>query len=136
MKGAVINARNGCSFALEAAAHPFGELGERSFVEISPSDPGLIRGHDDGPADRVHPESCEIEYPWREFELLDCMYIAPVDIDDAVTVQEKSAMSRHAFTCYPFASWRAIRPARVRLSNDPSHPSASVPRALRERQIP
>ncbi len=87
----MIDPRQRRAFLTKPFAHPVREQLECLLIEIAASDSGLIGRNHDRPAQLGCHKARQLENAGDEFELIDPVNIAVVDIDDAVAIDEQSA---------------------------------------------
>src|SRR5437588_10278245 len=91
VKGAVIDLCQRGAFGAKAFTHPIGQRLILGLVEIASADAGLVCGDDHRPAELVCGKARQRENSGNEFELIDAVDIAVIDIDDAIAIEKQGA---------------------------------------------
>jgi len=92
---AVFDGRQLHALLREAGAQRVVQALQRRFVVVAARDARLVRHHDQRIACRLQPTH-RIDDAGHEDEVLPAMHVAAIDVDDAVAVEERGALARHA----------------------------------------
>jgi len=88
----VIDPANCRALLRKSVAHPSRQLRIGIFVEVAAADTGLVRGDNNGSSHFVGPEAAEFEDSRNELELIRPMDVAPINVYDAIPVEEERAL--------------------------------------------
>jgi hypothetical protein len=105
--GAVIHAADDRALLRKSLAHPLRQLRIGFFVELAAADTALVRDDNEGPSHLVGPEAAKLEYSRNELKLIGPMHVCPINIDDAVPVEEERAL-RHGPSPYVLKTYSEI----------------------------
>jgi hypothetical protein len=95
--GTVIDPAYGRALLLKSVAHPSRQLRIGVFVEVAAADTRLVRDDNNWPSHLIGPEAAEFENSGNELELIGPMDVAPINIYDAIPVEEERALWRGLF---------------------------------------